>query len=149
MYTANRIVDNLYIGGMPPYGHALADAGIKVLVLCAAENQDAQLYPGVRVIVAPGDDDPRPGRFSRFVDMWVKASDEVAKCVSMGEPTLVTCMAGQNRSGFVVAMALRKLTGWSGRRTVEYVQSHRLHALNNTTFANYVIDSFPIEKPIG
>jgi protein-tyrosine phosphatase len=63
--------------------------------------------------------------------------------VKAGRNVLVTCMAGQNRSGIVTAMALCKLTGASGQECVDHVSRTRPFALNNRTFAQYVIDNFP------
>jgi hypothetical protein len=55
-------------------------------------------------------------------------------------------MAGLSRSGIVTALALQELTGWSGAKVVKHVQAHRLDALCNDTFAQYIIDSFPEKK---
>lgn len=142
-YTANRIVDGLFQGGFPPPGDGLKQSGINVLVLCAKEWQDASAYPGVNVILAPGDDDRRPERLARFVDGWKRAGHEVAECVKAGNAVLVTCMQGLNRSGMVTAFALRELTGMSGKNIVVHIQKHRENALFNETFAKYIEDSFP------
>jgi len=142
-YTANKIIDGLYQGGFPPGGDGLYKAGINVLVLCAKEHQDASFYEGVQVILAPGDDDRRPHRLARFIDGWKEAGRQTAAHVKAGNTVLVTCMQGLNRSGLVVALALRELTGWSGQRIVDHIQQHREGALFNDTFAQYIIDSFP------
>lgn len=145
-YQANKIVDHLYQGGMPPPGRGLANAGIKVLVLAAKEHQDASAYEGVEVILAPGDDDARRHRLDRFIDGWRAAAAQVVEHVRAGRNVLVTCMAGQNRSGLIVALALRELTGWSGAKCVEHVSACRPHALNNATFANYICESYPHDR---
>lgn len=134
---------HLYQGGYPPPGMGLRDAGVDVLVLCAKEHQRADMYPGVAVILAPGDDDLREHRLQRFIETWKRAANQVAEQVRNGKNVLVTCMAGQNRSGLVVSLALRELTGMSGEEIVGHVQRSRPLALNNTTFVKYVIDSFP------
>lgn len=145
-YEANKIADHLFQGGRPPPGDGLKKAGVDVLVLCAKEWQDGTCYPGLVVIKAPGDDDPRPHRLARFIDTWKLAAELVVEHVLAGRNVLVTCMAGQNRSGIVTAMALCMLTGCSGQQAVDTVSSRRLHALNNETFAKYVVDNFPGEN---
>ena len=145
-YQAHRITDHLYQGGAPPPGDGLKNAGVDVLVLCAKEWQDDTAYPGLIVIKAPGDDDTRPSRLLRFIDSWKTAAELVVDHVRAGRNVLVTCMAGQNRSGIVSAMAVSLLTGCTGQEAVDLVSRQRPHALNNSTFAQYVIDNFP-EKP--
>jgi protein-tyrosine phosphatase len=141
-YSADKIHTCLFQGGAPPTGDALAKAGIDVLVLCAAENQDASVYNDIEVICAPGDDDPRVSRMMQFVPIWTKAAALVAERVRTGKNVLVTCMAGQNRSGMVTAIALHYLTGMTGEECVEHLQSRRMWALHNDTFAKYIEETF-------
>jgi len=145
-YSYNMIVENLYQGAFPPPGEGLKKAGFDVLVLCAAEHQRADLYPGLTVVKAGGDDDHRYERLMRFIDMWKQAASFTAEHVRANHKVLVTCMAGQNRSGLVVAMALVELMGMSGKDVVPFVQGRRALALNNKTFAQYIIDNFPGAK---
>lgn len=145
-YQAHKILDHLYQGGMPPPGDGLKNAGIKVLVLAAKEHQDAGAYEGVEVILAPGDDDSRRHRLDRFIDGWRAAALQVVEHVRAGRNVLVTCMAGQNRSGLIVALAVRELTGWSGARCVEHVSRSRPFALNNSTFASYICECYPNDR---
>lgn len=146
-YTANKIIDRLFQGGLPPGGDGLKAAGVDVLVLCARENQDDSFYEGLTVILAPGDDDPRPHRLARFIDGWKEAGLQVAEHVKAGRTVLVTCMQGWNRSGIVTALALRELTGWKGSKIVKHIQNCRQGALCNATFAKYIIDTFPEKTP--
>jgi protein-tyrosine phosphatase len=44
------------------------------------------------------------------LNAWKAASDVVVERVKEGKNVLVTCMAGHNRSGIVVGLALAKLT---------------------------------------
>jgi len=142
-YQAHKIAERLFQGGYPPGGPGLANAHIDVLVLCAREHQDTSLYPGVHVILAGGDDDARPERLRRFLEMWEGAAREVVKAVREGKNVLVTCMAGHNRSGLVVALALRELTGATGKEIVEHIQRTRgPFALNNETFAKHIENKF-------
>ena len=145
-YKADRILKHLYQGGMPPPGRGLKDAGVDVLVLAAAEHQDAAAYDDVLVICAPGDDDKRRYRLDRFIDGWRDAAAQVADHVRAGRNVLVTCMSGWNRSGLINALAVRELTGWSGKRIVAHIKSNRQYALNNETFVNYICECFPDER---
>lgn len=142
-YKAHKILTNLYQGGMPPPGDSLKQAGIDVLVLCAREHQDAAAYEGIEVILAPGDDDVHPQRLTRFIDGWKKAGHLMAERVKSGSNVLVTCMAGQNRSGLVTALAIRELTGLPGGEIVDHIQRSRPFALNNETFVRYILSCFP------
>jgi protein-tyrosine phosphatase len=142
-YKAHKILEGLFQGGFPPAGDGLKKAGIDVLVLCALEHQNASMYPGLEVILAPGDDDRRPHRLLQFIDGWKSAAHQVAVHVRSGKKVLITCMQGLNRSGMVTALALRELTGLSGKEIVALVQKRRSNALFNDTFARYIEDSFP------
>lgn len=145
-YTAHKILDGLFQGGMPPPGDGLAKAGIDVLVLSAKEHQDSGAYEGITVICAPGDDDARRHRLDRFIGGWRAAALQVVEHVKAGRRVLVTCMAGQNRSGLIVSLAVRELTGWSGPKIVEHVSRSRPFALNNKTFADYICECYPDDK---
>lgn len=145
MYRAHKIAPNLFQGGLPPPGDGLKQAGVDVLVLCAAGFQDASAYEGIEVILAPGDDDSRPHRLARFIDGWKDAARVVVDRVKEGKNVLVTCYAGQNRSGLVVALAMRELTGKKGSDIVQHIQTSRPLALNNLTFVKYVEDAFSEE----
>lgn len=142
-YQAHKIHTKLYQGGAPPPGEALKNAGIDVLVLCSPSYQDASLYSGITVILAPGDDDARPHRMQRFLPIWEEAARQVVEHVKAGRRCLVTCWAGQNRSGLVNALVMRELTGWTGEEIVKHIQDHRPLALNNETFVKHIVDSFP------
>jgi protein-tyrosine phosphatase len=142
----NKIVENLWQGAIPPRGDTLVKKGFQVLVLCASENQNADAYPGLQVICAPGDDDERVHRMERDLKVWIPAAQQVADAVRQGKKVLVTCMAGLNRSGMVIALALRELTGWSGPAIVKHMKAQRPYALCNSTFEKYIKDSFPDPK---
>jgi protein-tyrosine phosphatase len=134
----DHIVENLFQGAAPPYGDAVAKLGFDTLVLCAKENQREDLYPGVEVVLAPGDDDCREHRMMRDLPTWQQAAQLVVDRVAAGKKVLVTCMAGLNRSGMVTALALHQITGWSGEDVVEHIQASRDMALCNDTFATHL-----------
>jgi protein-tyrosine phosphatase len=142
-YSYNQISDHLFQGAFPPPGAGLKKAGFDVLVLCAAEHQRADMYPGLTVIKAGGDDDARYLRMLLFIQKWKQAAAIVVEHVRQGHNVLVTCMAGQNRSGLVVGLALVELMGLTGKEAVEYIRGRRALALNNETFAQYLVDNFP------
>lgn len=144
-YQAHKISDNLYQGGVPPSGPALRKAGIDVLVLCAKEWQDPskKAHPGVTVIRCGGDDSLDPDVLADCLPAWQHAARQVVAHVRDGKNVLVTCMAGQNRSGIVVAMALAELTALSGEEIVSHIQRARPMALNNETFVDHVIRTYP------
>ncbi len=51
---AHEVAPGLWQGAVPPEGHAVAEAGFSMLVLCAEEYQfQADCFPGVRVVHAP------------------------------------------------------------------------------------------------
>jgi protein-tyrosine phosphatase len=118
---------SIWQGSAPPEGSALRDAGFDVLVLCADEHQPyADRFPGVHVIHAPNDDNPRryPSEEERRRACLVAM--EVARRVEEGgQKVLVTCQMGMNRSGFVSALATHILTGFGGKKCVELVQKNR------------------------
>ena len=137
---ANRVAPKLWIGSFPPPGNILCKSGVDTLVLCAMELQpDSSAYPGIRVIHAPLDDFRMDDRTNRIANNVAK---QVAHEVLNRRRVLVTCAQGRNRSGLVVALALRNLTGASGRRCREAVQMARENALTNSSFAAY-LDSLP------
>lgn len=134
----DHIIQNLYQGAAPPFGETVAKLGFDTLVLCAKENQRDDLYPGVEVVLAPGDDDCRVNCMMRDLPTWQQAAQIVVERVNAGKKVLVTCMAGLNRSGIVTALALRQLTDWTGVEIVEHIQTIREMALCNDTFAEYI-----------
>lgn len=137
----NKIYEGLYQGSIPPPGTLLQEKKFDVLVLTAKDWQNAEAYPGVTVVLAPGDDDERPHRLERFLPTWKEAAKLVAEYVNQDKKVLVTCMAGQNRSGLVTALALHELTGWSGTICVQHVRSRRTGALCNATFEKWLCEN--------
>lgn len=133
---------------MPVEGPELAEAGFRVLVLCAEEYQPAAaLFPRLEIIYAPNDDSGAP--FTALQKAIANmAAHRVADYVERRKHVLVTCMMGKNRSGLVTALALHHLTGWSGRRCVEHVKAKRPIALSNEEFTAY-IEKLPARRKAG
>jgi protein-tyrosine phosphatase len=51
---------------------------------------------------------------------------------------LVHCTYGRNRSGLLVALAVRRLFGISGNDAANLVRERRRRALNNRTFSAHL-----------
>jgi len=131
---AHQIHDNLWQGAYPPYGPVLASAGIKLVVLCASEFQPpSRKFPGVKVWHAPNEDVPMPPTRQQL-EVAIEAANQVVASVSRGEPALVTCWAGINRSSLVTGLALYRLTGMSGADIVNLIQFQRPGTLTNDQF---------------
>lgn len=145
--NASQIQRHLFQGGAPPQGRELAARGFRALVLCAEEHQPpAEAFPGVRVFRAPNDDSGRAPT-SRELVIARRAAAIVAELVRARQMTLVTCAMGLNRSGLVVALALRELTAYPGARCVEFVRRCRPGALSNTWFV-HEIERADVARPL-
>lgn len=146
---ADRVATRFYIGSRPPPGEALREAGFSALALCATTREyrrvagyepSGRTFPGVLVLHASLDDsylDPETLRAA------YRAGDMVASAHADGRRVLVTCWMGRNRSGLVLALALRRRFGWSGRRALRAIQAHREDALTNEHFASFLSELPP------
>lgn len=133
-FDVDRLAPKLWIGSAPYGGDVLKAMGFDTLVLCAQEYQPpASSFPGVRVIHAPFDDAPELDAATQ--ELVKRTARQVAGEVQRGRRTLVTCMAGRNRSGLVCARVLMKLSGAPGHLVVDHVQRLRKNALTNDVFA--------------
>ena len=132
----------LYQGAAPPYGPALRDAGIDVLVLSASEFQpDASRFPGVKVLRCAIDDVQLDQRTGQLASTTARA---VARLVRQGNQALITCGFGLNRSSLVSAMTLHELEGISGAAAVAHIRKRQGHgwALYNQSFRE-AIEAIP------
>lgn len=157
MIDASEIIPGLWQGGEPPLGTAVALHGFHTLVLCAREIQpDKEQFPGVEVIYAPNDDEPSKYPFTlKDLKVAVKASSGVASALLEGHNVLVTCAAGINRSGLVVALTLHRLYGWGGAKCIEHVRKKRgfrrgLWPISNPHFFRLLqrLPRFYVESPL-
>lgn len=142
----SRILPRLYQGAKPPLGSALMLNRFDVLVLCAEEFQPPdEAFPGVEVLRCPFADDG----VTRIDAVTRKAifdtAARVARRVHQGKRVYVSCYQGINRSGLVVALAVRELTAASGREAREWVQSRRHGALRNKQFRE-LLDALPLGR---
>jgi len=126
-WTYDKIIPGLYQGSKPPYGTALSELGIDMLILAAREIQPASVYyPDVEVVRAPIDDLPGEKPLDRQGLHWVVgAARRAANALSEGKRVMVTCAAGMNRSGLVTAVTLIMHKGLSGRAAIELIRRTR------------------------
>jgi protein-tyrosine phosphatase len=141
MIEAHEIVPGLWQGSRPPTGRTVASAGFDVAVFCALEYQPPGSYfPGVQVIHAPNDDDPLFPISKQDLQTAVVTASRLADLLAKDRKILVTCMAGINRSGLVVALTLHKVFGYSGHTCIELVRERRTlddgEALRNRQFVD-------------
>lgn len=146
---ANRVgvfhgVD-LWMGAYPPPGRELHSYGFRVLALCARELQpSASVFPGMRVYSIPLDDDPESSaREFHETALLARAGAQTVfrRVVRTREPTLITCMAGRNRSGLVTALLIRMLTKnrVEGHEAVHLIRLARgASALSNQQFSSFL-----------
>ena len=150
-YKPSHIAGNLYQGGAPTIGPHLRASGVDCLVLCAFGFQGPREdFPGVEVHHAPGDDTDVNWIEPATIAAWEAAAQWAAHRAVAGKTVLVTCQKGWNRSGFVTALALRLLTGWSGAKCVDLVQWRRPKALCNRSFARWIAklpECAPLPEP--
>lgn len=136
---ADKISPGLYQGSIPPQGRALFEARFSYLVLAADEFQPkAERFPGVRVLHAPTFDGSLD---SDRIRTFFEAADRVTEIVRGGGRVLVTCIEGRNRSGMIVALALRNLYGMNGASAMMHVKQNRKHAdaLTNQYFQAFLM----------
>lgn len=141
---AHEIIPQLWQGSRPRAGREVAEAGFDVLVLCAREHQPApDAYPGILVILAPNDDHHFVTR--EDLQVAVRTASRVVAYLQQGKKVLVTCLAGINRSGLVVALTIHKFLGFSGKSCIDIVREKRRfadvgdEALTNTFFVEALL----------
>ena len=129
------IAPRLWMGAAPD-PEPLRKHGFEAVVFCAEEFQpDADRYEGLATHFEPMADDgrtcPDSDRFAivsaaRFAhDQWRHRGRRVA----------ITCLAGRNRSGVVMALTLAMLTNDQMPDVIAHVRHHRLGALSNPGMA--------------
>ncbi len=134
-FSMARILPKLYQGSAPPFGRWVGDH-FKVLVLSADEHQPFHhFFPTTQEIVRLSLDDSGPPPTDLELDQARWAGQVVAERVLAQERTLVTCWQGRNRSGLVVALAVRRLLGVTGGEALTIVRMRRPGALTNDHFA--------------
>ena len=145
-FTYDQIVSGLFQGSAPDEGEKLKQQGFSILVLCAEEHQpESRRFPGLEAVIhAPNDDNGLTMSPSER-SIALRAAALVARYVRDGKNVLVTCRAGRNRSGLVVALALHIMTGKSGRLCLERVRKFRQDALIGGPFVKF-LESLPAKS---
>lgn len=137
MLDYHWIVPNLAQGSYPGNDHESIWKDFDVLVYMAEEKQpDILVFPGKTVLRGPIDDGALTPSYERRI---MRVVPEVVEAVTRRKRVLVTCMAGRNRSGIVVALALVHLyPRWSAREILDTIRSKRHHhtgpAMSNPHF---------------
>lgn len=140
MIDADEVCPGLWQGSVPPKGTELRQAGFNLLVLCAYEHQQPTMdFPGVSLLRIPLDDVSDAVSDRVLLAHVLPVAHAVAGMVMDGMKALVTCHMGLNRSGLIVGLALRELTGWSGEDRVARIRAARgPFALGNSQFRRLV-----------
>ena len=128
--------DALWISGSPIDCEWLGKTGVSLVVDVAdpelrIEASQIGTFTYCKEALVDGPELPTAATLDRLVD-------DVVAAVRNGRRVLVACAGGRNRSGLVVALAVRELLGCSGAEAVQRVQSLRQDALNNQTFAQHI-----------
>ena len=131
----DRVARRLWMGSRPDPESSYS--GFDVLVLSAWEYQPRGVFRVPEIIHVPLDDSGSPPT-AEEVEGALVASREVARHRRAGRRVLVTCTAGMNRSGLIVALALRRL-GVPAASAIALVRRARGdEALSNPWFAELV-----------
>lgn len=131
----NRVVLRLWQGAAPdPFG---SYKEFDLIVLCAEEVQPKFNRFKGRIIRAPFSDTLYPSGKERRIA--IRAARIVAEQLRKKKKVLVTCAAGLNRSGLVVALVLRMATRMHSEAIIRRIRKARgSHALSNPAFVRIV-----------
>lgn len=137
---AHEIIPGVWQGAEPPAGWALSEAGFEILVLAAREAQwSADEFPGLIVYRVPLDDEVRPFSATELQRIE-EIVEQVAMHAAVGRKTLISCVMGINRSGFITARVIQKLTGSSAGQAIAQVKRRRKPvALTNPAFVRTLL----------
>lgn len=138
MLKATRIASGMYQGPCPPSTDAVRAQRFTVLAFCAMEIQPmlpGHWQHGLDVLYVPLNDSLDAPMTDAEWALAHGAGKEIARLLTLGGRSLVTCAAGLNRSGVVNAVALHYRFGCSGPEAVEQIRATRgPQALGNPSF---------------
>lgn len=146
--TLSRIGPGLWMGGFPrPDGAVLRtirEVGIQHVVTTTFERP--HLPPGVTTRWVPFMDLDLP----LTMEPLVRAGRDVAERIRAGQQVYVHCGHGYDRSGLVVALALRELhPALTGAEVLDLIRTGRgSEALHNRRFARYIRSLPPLEQEL-
>lgn len=117
---ASNVAVRLWVGGVPPFDEDLPN--FDVLVLTAREHQPQQVaFHGVTIRCGIPDGHLDHQEVARAVN----GARATANSLVRGKRVLVTCAAGLNRSVFVAALALARLTRMTADQIIELMRDRR------------------------
>lgn len=139
------VYPGLWIGGAPPEGPALADAGFTDLALTAQQHQPSyDAFPRLQVHRALLRDDLPQTPVFMFEAAERLAEQLLLRFRALPSPFVaVTCQSGFNRSGLVVTMLYQDLTGCGPAEAIARVQAARRGALHQEAFRAYLLGRSP------
>jgi len=143
--TLDQIGPGLWMGGFPrPDGAVLRtirEVGIQHVVTTTFERP--HLPPGVTTRWVPFLDLDLPLN----MEPLGRAARDIAERIRAGQPVYVHCGHGYDRSGLVVALALRELhPALTGQEVLDLIRARRgSEALHNRRFARYIRALLPLE----
>lgn len=116
----NAVAPRLFVGSRPPVDVDMPT--VDVLVLCAKEIQPVKLAFHGEILRCPMDD----ATLSRDeINRALITSKAVAAALSAKRRVLSTCAMGLNRSAFIAALALGRITYASAGELVEQIRARR------------------------
>jgi protein-tyrosine phosphatase len=133
-----RVLGDLWIGSAPPIGWTVGQH-FDCLVLSAMEYPPGpSCFPKVETIAVSMNDDGTPMRRQEMAEA-VRAAGRVLSWLKARKRVLVTCHAGLNRSGLVLALILIK-DGLTPQDAIARIRDHRGEdALFNRDFHNWLL----------
>lgn len=143
---ATEIAPGLWQGGFRRLrGCPVAISDLDLVVLLAPDTRVTVVSPqSVRMGLIDSFD-----RMSRNPDIakagYLRAmGTRIAEYVrTYGARVGIFCAQGRNRSGFLMAMTLRKLYGCSGEQAANWIRSKRRNALDNPQYSRYLAEMPP------
>lgn len=131
---ASNVAPRLWVGAAPPFDHDLPK--VDVIVLCARELQHPMPMFHGKVLRCPMPD----GELNRQeINQALITSSSMATALVNGQRVLSTCAMGVNRSAFMAALALARITRLSADQLVVLMRTRRLNnCLSNDYFREYL-----------